>query len=127
MEHTSKKKEKIFVENGTVTAQTDWFRECHEKSWPYIEVKKRNKYADIHWDCISIDPSLDGAVLENEKVSAYIAGVFNAIAVERSSYMYSVFVGWFRNIPIDRVDAAARAIFMVLEREVREFRAREHA
>jgi hypothetical protein len=114
--------EQMYVEiknSHDIDTQNEWFRKCTECGIPYIYIIKRAKFADIHWDCISIDPDRDAAVYDNNALNMYLNGVFNTVANKSSKYEMSSFVGWFNKIPVEHAEKAAIAIFIGLSREIK--------
>lgn len=55
---------RIWVEfaEGDRYANDRWYYECRRRIIPNIFVTKRRKYADLHWDCISLDHGTEGHV-----------------------------------------------------------------
>lgn len=45
--------------NQNRAANNDWFRECQRRNIPNIYIKLRTKYSKLSWDCITIDPSCE--------------------------------------------------------------------
>ena len=102
-------------------SEKTYFSECTEKEIPYITITSKKKMADIHWDYITINPKNDNALFNNEKLSAYLFGVFQTVAGEKSEYKLSPNLGDFYNIPIDLSERAAEAIYVGLSNEIKSY------
>jgi len=112
----------VLKNDNDIDVQNEWFRECTEKSIPYIYIVKKTKYSVIHWDYISINPDLDEAVFDNPSLEAYLHGVFQTVANEKSVGEYSTVVGWFKDISNEYSEIAAKAIFFGLNQEIEEYK-----
>lgn len=61
--------------NRDLAANGIWFRECQRRDIPNVCIRLRTKYAELSWDCISIDPRNEGHV-RNERASDLVEVMF---------------------------------------------------
>lgn len=52
----------VEVRNGDRAAKDAWFYECRRRNIPMVSIVSRRKYVELEWDCVTIDPHLDGHV-----------------------------------------------------------------
>jgi hypothetical protein len=84
--------------NGDTGANNLWFRECERRDIPNVYIQLRTKYAELSWDCISIDPSGEDHVRE-DRGSALVNVMFKRYQSlakgdpAKSEFFGSAFVG----------------------------------
>jgi len=84
--------------NGDRAANDRWYRECQRRDIPNVYIRLRTKYAELSWDCISIDPSGEDHVRE-DRGSALVEVMFKqyqALAKgdpTKSEFFGSAFIG----------------------------------
>ena len=70
-----------------------WFSECRHRNIPNLRIEKRRKYAELHWDCISIDPRDEGHT-RGKSGSALVRELFDTFqAIARSAHGKPLFHG----------------------------------
>lgn len=92
--------DRIWVEfrSGERAANDRWFRECRQRGIPNLRIERRRKYVELHWDCVSLDPS-DEAHLQGNPGAALVRqmfGTYQGIARRipgKSEFSGSSFVG----------------------------------
>lgn len=84
--------------NRDLEANKTWFQECQRRDIPNVYIRLRTKYAEVNWDCISVDPHRDGHVREaagSNLVDVMFRG-YQALAKSgpaKSVFFGSAFVG----------------------------------
>ena len=105
--------------NGNRGANDLWFYECKHRNIPNLRIEQRRKYAELHWDCISIDPRMEGHV-QGEKGAALrreMFRTFQAVArgVSGKPLFYgSSFVGSVDRLSPEMARILADAFFAML-------------
>ena len=94
---------------------------CQERKVPFITVKRRTKYADVHWDYITYPTkldallhSLDGALRDKAKE------IYLRCSNSKSHFVGSDQLIWFRDIEVSRADAAANELYDLINGIVRD-------
>lgn len=112
------------VKGRDIPAMNVWFRECQRRDIPYVYVTLRRKYAEVDWDCITVDPDRDEATLgdgSRELVDKLFA-TFQSLASansKKSMFEGSAFVGSIGRLsPADALELAD-AVFETLHRAIR--------
>lgn len=84
--------------NRDKAANERWFKECQRRDIPNVCIRLRTKYAELSWDCISIDPAGedhfrddDGATLVRIMIKRFRALAKGAPA--KPEFFGSAFVG----------------------------------
>jgi hypothetical protein len=77
--------------------ENDWFRHCESAQVPFITVKPRSMYADVHWDYITYSTEVDdileslGNTLRDDAIE-----IFKKYANANSRYTASGHLIWFK-------------------------------
>lgn len=93
-------------------AENTWFEICRKNSIPFITLKGRTKFADVHWDHISYSPEVDRILnaLNGQLRDGAIA-IFKKYANSRSKYEANDLLVWFRNLEIPKAKTAAEELY----------------
>lgn len=102
-------------------ADEEWFSHCCSELMPYVRINIKSTKADIHWDCISINPENIGAVIDNERLAAYLIGVFQVVSDNQSKCDPLSYSGTFYNIPIELAERAAQEVCFGISEEIKEY------
>lgn len=92
--------------------ENDWFRHCESVQIPFITVKPRSKYADVHWDYIAYSKEVDdileslGNTLRDDAIK-----LFKQYANAKSRYTASGHLVWFKNLEVDSARLAASDLY----------------
>ena len=92
--------------------ENDWFRHCESTQVPFITVKPRSMYADVHWDYITYSKEVDdilenlGTTLRDDAIE-----IFTKYANAKSRYTASGHLIWFKNLEIDSARLAASELY----------------
>ncbi|MCK7546318.1 hypothetical protein MLC59_19370 [Marinobacter bryozoorum] len=96
-----------------------WLEHCELKQIPFITVKTRSKYADVHWDYITYSNEVDeilesiGTTLRDSAVE-----IFNQYASKKSRYTASGHLVWFKNLEIEQAREAASDLYDLVVRSI---------
>jgi hypothetical protein len=105
--------------NGDRDANDLWFYECKHRNIPNLRIELRRKYVELHWDCISIDPRMEGHV-QGEKGGALVREMFRTFqAIARGAsgkplFNGSAFVGSVDRLTPEMARSMADAFFAML-------------
>lgn len=108
-----------------IAIEKSWFNHCAEEKIPYVTINSKRTKADIHWDYITINPENDEALFNNDKLTSYLIGVFQATADKTSKYDLSPVLGTFYSIPVELAERAAEAIYFGLSNEIKSFESQQ--
>lgn len=90
----------------------DWFDHCRRKQIPYITVKTRTKFANIHWDYISYDAEIDSILCKNENlIKDGVRQVVKKYLNENTSYSANCNLIYVDNIHLTDARMAAEEIY----------------
>lgn len=90
--------------NRDSAANDRWFKECQRRGIPNVCIKLRTKYAELFWDCISIDPDAEGHLL-NDEGTVLVRAMFERFRVMSNGdpakplFFGSAFVGSIDRLP----------------------------
>lgn len=101
-------------------SEKSWYIHCIKHQVPYIVIKSRTKFADIHWDYITYSK-------ENEKKLAAHANSINEFAeqlffdysknsAKSTNYTVCGNLIWLKNLAISDARAAAERLYDFIER-----------
>ena len=113
------------VKGRDISAMNVWFQECQRRSIPYVYVTLRRKYAEVDWDCITVEPDRDEATLgvgSRELVDKLFA-TFQSVASansRKSMFEGSAFVGSIEKLSPEDALELADAVFEILYNAIRE-------
>ncbi len=105
--------------NRDRAANDRWFRECQRRDIPNVYIELRTKYAELNWDCISIDPSGE-THLRDEQGTALVREMFRRFQClarpdpGKSEFFGSAFVGSVDRLLPDIARNLADEFFMLL-------------
>lgn len=105
--------------NRDLAANDRWFRECQGRDIPNLYIEKRTKYVKLNWDCISIDPSNEKH-LHDEQGTALVRemfGRYQSLARPdpgKSEFFGSAFVGRIDRLLPEIARNIADELFMLL-------------
>lgn len=93
-------------------AENAWFETCRNNSIPFIILKSRTKFADVHWDHITYPPEFDKIfnVLDGQLRDAAIV-IFKKYADLRSEYQANDLLISFRNLEILKAKITAEELY----------------
>jgi hypothetical protein len=104
----------VEIPRNDVSAEKEnaWFDRCVTSQIPFIKVKTRSKYADIHWDYITYSKEVD-EVLEDlgARLRDSAIDIFKQYANENSRYTASGHLVWFKNLEIESARLAASELY----------------
>lgn len=92
--------------------ESRWYRHCQQSQVPFVTVKKRTRYADIHWDYITYNTGVDKILEQNAReIKSSAVNIFMKYAGRASSYEVSGHLVWYRNIAIEHSECAASDLY----------------
>lgn len=92
--------------NIDVATNNLWYRECEQRNIPNVYIQLRAKYAEVNWDCISIDQR-DESHVRGEAASALVNEMFKRYqALARGNPAKSIFSGSAFVGSVDRLSPA---------------------
>lgn len=95
--------------------ENDWVRHCESAQIPFITIKLRSTYADVHWDYITYSKEVDdileslGNTLRDDAIE-----IFKKYANAKSRYTASRHLIWFKNLEVDSARLAASELYDVI-------------
>lgn len=92
--------------------ENEWFEHCESNQIPFITVKPRSKYADVHWDYITYSKEVD-RVLEGlgNTLRDSAIDIFKQYANANSRYTASGHLVWFKNLETESARMAASELY----------------
>jgi hypothetical protein len=99
--------------------ENEWFEHCGSSQIPFITVKPRSEYADVHWDYITYSTEVDnileglGTTLRDGAI-----GIFKKYGNAKSRYTASGHLVWFKNIEIENARLAASELYDLIDESV---------
>lgn len=95
-----------------IPATNAWFSECQRRGIPYVNVTLRRRYAEVDWDCITVEPDHDEVTLgagSRELVDKLFATFQSVASANSTKSMFegSAFIGsieWL--LPNDALELA---------------------
>lgn len=85
--------------NGDIQSENQWFEHCRLRRIPFVVVRRRRKYAEVHWDCISFPHSADDIIAQNSgAICDRLLELFRRFANRKSKYLFSAHTGSFDNL-----------------------------
>lgn len=108
--------------------ESAWFRHCEIEQIPYIQLRRRTKRTDIHWDYItyplSLDEAFDGE--HGARLCSEVREMFARVAYEnRDSAMSYMASGWtadFHDVPNAIAESLACELYDLVARHLRNFK-----
>ncbi|MEL5512365.1 hypothetical protein PTR77_08540 [Serratia bockelmannii] len=108
--------------------ESAWFMHCECEQIPYVQLRRRTKQTDIHWDYITYSLSLDeafngeyGARLRSE-----VREMFARVAYENRnttmSYMASGWTADFHDVPNAIAESLACELYDLVARHLLNFK-----
>lgn len=93
--------------------ENDWFQKCRIEKIPFITLKARTKYADVHWDYISYPTELDSVLdVFEDQIQDGAMKIFKNYATDtKADFSISSRLITFRNIEISKAKLAAIDLF----------------
>lgn len=89
-----------------------WFVFCRANKVPFITVKVRTKYADVHWDYISYEPDVDAALAKyGIEIRDAAIIIFRKYASKSSSFEVNNHLVWYRDMDIEGARQAASELY----------------
>lgn len=116
----------IDIEANDTGMQNFWFHQCKLRDIPFIYVVRRRKYAELQWDCVSVDPAHEAHV-QGDRGADLVRGMFTTFqAVARKLPSKALFegksmVGSVKGLPIELVPELADAFFAVLYKPMQDY------
>lgn len=93
-------------------AENAWFEICRKNSIPFITLKNRTKFADIHWDYITYSPEVDKVLnAGNGQLRDGAISIFKKYANSKSEYKANDLVVWFKNLETSKAKLAAEELY----------------
>jgi hypothetical protein len=92
--------------------ENDWLRHCESAQIPFITVKLRSTYADVHWDYIAYSKEVD-KILESlgNTLCDDAIEIFKKYANANSRYTASGHLIWFKSLEVDNARLAALELY----------------
>jgi hypothetical protein len=104
------------VESYDTAPQSDWFHACREARKPYVVVRTSENTADVMWDYVTLPPSYDKVLMDNEKLLKEQAiAIFQKHASIHSSVRAKPTVIFFDNLSISKAKLAANELYQLIE------------
>lgn len=100
-------------------AHVTWFARCRDAGLPFVYITRRQRYADIDWDCITVEPSLDRVIRQDEG-GTFVKSMFETfqrVAAGKSGrpiFEGSAFVGSIKQIALPAAYILAACYFSLL-------------
>lgn len=93
-------------------AENAWFEVCRKNSIPFITLKNRTKFAEVHWDHITYSPEVDKVLnaFDGQLRDGAIL-IFKKYANSKSEYEASDLLVWFKNLEIPKAKLAAEELY----------------
>lgn len=116
----------IDIEANDMGKQNFWFHQCKLRNIPFIYVARRRKYAELQWDCVSVDPAHEAHV-QGDRGADLVRGMFATFqAVARKLPSKALFegksmVGSVKGLPIELVPELADAFFAALYKPMQDY------
>lgn len=93
-------------------AENAWYEICRKNSIPFITLKNRTKFADVHWNHIAYSPRIDKILnTGNGQLRDGAIAIFKKYANSKSEYEASDFIVWFKNLEIPKAKLAAEELY----------------
>lgn len=99
---------------------------CQLRDIPFIYVVRRRKYAELRWDCISVDPAHEAHV-QGDRGTDLVRGMFATFqAVARKLPSKALFegksmVGSVKGLSIELAPELADAFFAVMYKPMQDY------
>jgi hypothetical protein len=104
------------VESYDTAPQSDWFHACREARKPYVVVRTSENTADVMWDYVTLPPSYDKVLMDNEKLLKEQAiAIFQKHASIESSVRAKATIVFFDNLTISKAKLAANELYALIE------------
>jgi hypothetical protein len=105
--------------------ENDWFKHCESAQIPFITVKLRSKYADVHWDYIAYSKGVD-EILEGlgNTIREGATELFKKYANTKSRYSVNGHLIWFKNLEVENARLAAGELYELIVASVSRGNAR---
>ena len=89
-----------------------WFETCRKNNIPFITLKIRTKFADVHWDYIAYSSEVDQILNSaNGQVRDGAIAIFKKYANSRSEYVANDLIVSFKNLDIPKATSAAEELY----------------
>ncbi|MDX5993494.1 hypothetical protein [Ectopseudomonas alcaliphila] len=89
-----------------------WFEKCRREKAPFITLKTRTKFADVHWDYITYPNEVDQHLATHkESTTKKAIEIFMRHANEKSEYQVSSGLVYFNNLEIQNAKIAAEELY----------------
>jgi hypothetical protein len=93
-------------------SENAWLATCRTNSIPFITLKNKTKFIDVHWDYIAYSP-------ENEKILHQLNGdlskkakdIFEKYANQKSQFRATDLLVWFKNMEPNNARLAAVELY----------------
>lgn len=93
-------------------AENAWFETCRKNNIPFITLKIRTKFADVHWDYIAYSSEVDQILNSgNGQVRDGAIAIFKKYANSRSEYEANDLIVSFKNLDIPKAKFAAEELY----------------
>lgn len=93
-------------------AENAWFEICRKNRIPFITLKNRTKFADVHWDYIAYSTEVDKIFnAANGQLRDGAIAIFKKYANSKSKYEANDFIVWFKNLEIPKAKLAAEELY----------------
>lgn len=115
----------VVVPKNDLKAKTEnaWFEMCRKNSIPFITLKNRAKFSDVHWDYIAYSPEVEKVLnAANGQMRDGAIEIFKKYANSKSEYEANDLIVWFKNLELPQAKLAAEELydFIVAYLESRE-------
>lgn len=95
-----------------VKAENAWFEICRENCIPYITLKNRTKFADVHWDYITYSTEVENILnAGNGRIRDGAIEIFKRHANTKSKYEANDLTAWLKNLEIPKAKLAAEELY----------------
>lgn len=97
----------------------EWFKQCEKQDQPYVLCLNRTTYSKVQWDFINLSHEKAEKLLTNEEwVRKGLIDIFNRYANKKSTYQFSVQVGYMDTLDQHNAAAAAEEVAKLLREGV---------
>lgn len=100
-------------------AENAWFEKCRTSCVPFITLKSRTKFADVHWDYITY-PNDIHKIFDSfgDKLRDDAIAIFMKYANKKSEYTANRYLVWYKSLEIPKAKLAAAELYDLIDQYV---------
>jgi hypothetical protein len=113
----------LSVKKDDIDSINRHYEECKKAQEPYVICKRRRTKADVDFDHILFDKSVDNVLKDNrEEIVSKAIEIFNKHSSKGAKYNVSAGVISFRNLEVNQAEQAASEVFDMISEVVNRSR-----